>query len=146
MADSRQCRQRLSAMSVVILQPVLALSSAFPQQFHIFFDVSFLLFFGLLIFLGFLCYCCRFRLEISISAFSPPSDATNDMLKWPKRFILRILFRLFLSAFPFLHYFCLSCCLFCFTFRCGCHCNFLISRFSSFRHLFRLFSGAFAGN
>lgn len=72
MADSRQCRQRLSAMSVVILQPVLALSSAFPQQFHIFFDVSFLLFFGLLIFLGFLCYCCRFRLEISISAFSSP--------------------------------------------------------------------------
>lgn len=152
MADSRQRRQRLSAMSLVLL---LASSGAelsvSPTVCHFFLSFRFY-FFGLLIFLGFLCYCCRFRLEIShLRLQSPLSDATNDMLKWPKRFILRILFRLFFSASPFsffsfLHYFCLSCCLFCFTFRCGCHCNFLISRFSSFRHLFQLFSGAFAGN
>lgn len=74
----------------------------FPNCLSYFFLSFRFYFFGLLIFLGFLCYCCRFRLEIShLRLQSPPSDATNDMLKWPKRFILRILFRLFFSASPF---------------------------------------------
>lgn len=88
-----------------------------------------------------------------ISAFSlPPRMRPMICLSGPS-----VLYCAFCSAsfslllhsvffLSFLHYFCLSCCLFCFTFRCGCHCNFLISRFPSFRHLFRLFSGAFAGN
>lgn len=127
----------------------------FPNCLSFFFLSFRFFFFGLLIFLGFLCHCCRFRLEIShLRLQSPPSDATNDMLKWPKRFILRILFRLFFSASPFcfflffhsyITFVCLAAC-FVSLFAAAAIAIFLISRFSSFRHLFQLFSGAFAGN
>lgn len=145
MADSRQRRQRLSAMFFVLWPALATLSSAFPQLFVLIlmmFSFSFLFFhrFGFRFFLAYSSFSDFFVIVAALG-----SVAANDMLKWPKRFILPILCRLLASVL--LHYyFCLSCSvLFHFSLRLALQFfDFALS--SSFRHLFRLFSGAFAGN
>lgn len=108
MADSRQRRQRLSAMSFVLWPALATLSSAFPQLFVpilMMFSFSFLFFhrFGFRFFLAYSSFSDFFVIVAALG-----SVAANDMLKWPKRFILPILCRRFASVL--LHYyFCLSC-------------------------------------
>lgn len=112
-----------------------------PDSYDVFFLI--LLFFHRFGFRFFSAYSSFSDFFVIVAALG--SVAANDMLKWPKRFILPILCRLLASVL--LHYyFCLSCSvLFHFSLRLALQFfDFALS--SSFRHLFRLFSGAFAGN
>lgn len=111
-----------------------------PDSYDVFFLILFFHRFGFRFFLAYSSFSDFFVIVAALG-----SVAANDMLKWPKRFILPILCRRFASVL--LHYyFCLSCSvLFHFSLRLALQFfDFALS--SSFRHLFRLFSGAFAGN
>lgn len=109
-----------SGHAVLSVSPIVP-----PDSYDVFFLILFFHRFGFRFFSAYSSFSDFFVIVAALG-----SVAANDMLKWPKRFILPILCRL-LASVLLCFYIIIFVCLvqFCFTFRCGWHCNFLISRF-----------------